>query len=404
MTSEQKFLLFLMEQAVCGKRLKTLPEGAAPDWTALIREACAQTVVLQFFDVISQLRGQIPEEAYQKCFKLARRFTASNMRTEFAQAELVGVLEQIGCPYVILKGETAAAYYPAPELRLLGDVDFLVPMEHTEAVKEKMVALGYQHSWEPGDYHQVLEKSGACLEMHMEVAGMPEGQTRAAVQEYLSSLYEKSTVLDRGFGPFRVPCQEHHGLVLILHMQHHIVSLGMGLRHIMDWACFVDQTAEAAFWQDSLLPLLRRVGLLRFTAVMTKMASLYLDSRCPGWAEDVEETLCRDLMEDILSGGNFGRKDSDRARSINMLPDWEKNEEKTGKLKLLYRTLHESVLHQHPELKDKPVPTFFHMVGKTGRYIVLYCQGKRPNLLKAASHADTRREIYQQLKMFETDQ
>ncbi len=403
MTSEQEFLLFLMKQAVCGKRLHTLPDGAAPDWAALIREANEQTVMLPLFDVISQLREQLPEDIYQKCFKLARQFTACNMRTEFAQAELVGELEKIGCPYVILKGETAATYYPAPELRQLGDVDFLVPVEYTETVKAHMVPLGYRHSWEPGDYHQVLEKPGACLEMHMEVAGMPEGKTRGTVQAYFSSLYENSRLLDRGFGPFRAPSQAHHGLVLILHMQHHIVSLGMGLRHIMDWACFVDRTGEEPFWQAELLPLLKQVGLLRFAAAMTKMAALYLGSRCPEWAETVEDGLCRDLMEDILSGGNFGRKDSDRARSIDMLPDYEKTEEKTGKLKLLYRTLRESVLHQHPELQTKPISVFAHMVGKTGRYIVLYCQGKRPNLLKAASHADRRRLLYEQLKMFETE-
>lgn len=403
LTSEQDFLLHLMRYAVCGDRLKTLPDGVEPDWPALIREANEQTVMLQFFDVISQLRDQIPEEIFQKCFKLARQFTACNMRTEFAQAELVGVLEQGEHPYVILKGESAATYYPVPELRQLGDVDFLVPMAHTEPITEQMKKLGYRHSWEPGDYHQVLEKPGACLEMHMEVAGMPEGKTRESVQEYLSSLYERSRVLDRGFGPFRAPCEEHHGLVLILHMQHHVVSMGMGLRHIMDWACFVNQTQHAVFWQEGLLPLLKRVGLLRFTAVMTKMASIYFGSCCPQWAEDVEESLCKALMEDILSGGNFGRKDLDRARSINMLPDYENDEKKAGKLKLLYRTLRGSVLHQHPELEGKPVSTFFHMAGKTGRYIVLYCQGKRPNLLKAASHADTRREIYEQLRMFETD-
>lgn len=403
MTSEQEFLLCLLKQAVCGKRLQNLPDSAVIDWKALVREANEQTVMLPLFDVISQLREQLPEEVYQKCFKLARQFTACNMRTEFAQAELVGELEKIGCPYVILKGETAATYYPVPELRQLGDVDFLVPLEYTETVKEHMVALGYRHSWEPGDYHQVLEKTGACLEMHMEVAGMPEGKTRGLVQAYLDSLYADSRLLDRGFGPFRAPGPAHHGLVLILHMQHHIVSLGMGLRHIMDWACFVDQTADEPFWQDSLLPLLKQVGLLRFTAVMTKMASVYLDSRCPQWAEAVEEKLCRDLMEDILSGGNFGRKDSDRARSIDMLPDYEKNEKKTGKLKLLYRTLYGSVVHQHPELKNKPVSAFFHMAGKTGRYLILYCQGKRPNLLKAASHADKRRELYEQLKMYETE-
>lgn len=391
-----------MKYAVSGKRLKTLPQGAAPNWADLLREFCSQAVCLQAFDVLSELKDQLPDEFYQKSDVYARRLTANNMRAEHAQSEVVRVLEQEKCPYVILKGETVAVTYPIPELRLLGDVDFLVPAEHVQTIVEKMKALGYTHTWEPGDHHHILDKKGACLELHVEVAGMPKGKTREDTQNFLSSIYEDSILLDRGMGPFRAPSGAHQAMVLILHMQHHVVELGMGLRHIMDWACFVNHTAKEDFWQSSLLPVLKKIGLLHFTAVVTKMASLYLGSYCPSWAAYAEESLCRDLMEDILAGGNFGRKDEERSRALNMLPDWEKTEAH-GKLKLLYRTLRTSVLREHPELEKKPLSVGVHMVGKAGRYVVLYCQGKRPNLVKAASHADTRRSVYERLRMFETE-
>ena len=388
-----------MKHAVTGKPFNDLPEKV--DWEALLQEACAQTVALLYFDGISVMKEQMPEDIYRQTFTIARRVTANNMRTEYAQRELVEILEQAQYPYVILKGEMAASCYPVPELRVLGDVDFMVPMEITEPLVEKMKALGYEHTWEPGDYHQVFEKNKACLEMHMEVAGMPEGAAQQPVREYLASILEKSVLMDRGMGAFRVPCPEHQAMVLILHMQHHVVGWGLGLRHIMDWACFMNQTVREPFWQESVLPLLKKIGLLRFVAVITKMASLYLGSVCPEWAENVEPDLCRDMMEDILAGGNFGRKDKDRARAINMLPDWEKGDKKTGKVSLLYQTLRGSVLKQHPNLENKPVRLFFCMVGKTLRYVALFCVGKRPNLLKAASHADTRRTVYERLKMFE---
>lgn len=400
MTFEQKTLLQLMKCAIRSQKLKRLPLEE-PDWMKLLEEARNQSVELLLFGVLSDLKGQLPEEFYSKAFEYARRCTASNMRTEFGQAQLVGVLEQGGYPYVILKGETAAVNYPEPELRLLGDVDFLVPEQHTQVIADQMKQLGYQHSWEPGDYHQVLEKKGACLEMHLEIAGVPDGKYREPVEKYLSDIYEKSIRMDRGFGPFRAPCPEHQGMILLLHMQHHVVSLGMGIRHIMDWACFVNQTAGEAFWEESLLPLLKEIGLLHFAAVITKMTAMYLGSVCPPWAAYGDEDLCCHLMEDILSGGNFGRKDADRARSINMLPDWEQSGKKPGKIRALYRTLKQSVLKERPELSKKPVALLVRMTGKAGRYTVLYCQGKRPNLWRAASHADTRRSVYEQLRMFE---
>lgn len=403
MTSAQTYLLHMMGCAVQGQPLKVLPQDTDFSWTALFREATVQTVFPIFFDVISEIQENLPEDFYQKCFDYTRRCIVGNMRTEHAQSQLVEVLEQGQHPYVILKGETAAAYYPKPELRQLGDVDFLIIPDQADAITAKMQALGYQHSWEPGDYHQVLAKPKVYLEMHMNVAGMPEGNARQAVSDYLATIFEESRPFEREFGAFAAPCEAHHGLILLLHMQHHVLARGMGLRHIMDWACFVNQTASKPFWDTRLLPLLRQIGLLHFAAVMTKMSSVYFHSFCPGWAEDVDSALCQALMEDILSGGNFGLKDQNRARSLNMLPNWETEERSAGKLKLLYRTLRYSASQKHPNLEGKPLRLSFAMCGRAIRYALLYCAGKRPNLLKAASHADTRRAIYEQLHLFETE-
>lgn len=392
-----------MKCAVQNQKLQSLPAEEI-DWEQMMEEAKAQSVELLLFQVISDIKDRLPEEIYNKMFTVARRRTASNMRVEFGQMELVGVLEQENYPYVILKGETAAANYPEPELRLLGDVDFLVPQEHTAAIAQKMQQLGYQHSWEPGDYHQVLEKPGACLEMHMEIAGIPTGKYREPVKSYMASIYEKSIRMDRGYGAFCAPAPEHQAMIFLLHMQHHVVEAGMGLRHIMDWACFVNRTASEDFWQARFLPLLKNIGLYHFAAIITKMASLYLGSLCPDWAFYADEHLCGQMMEDVLSGGNFGRKDQNRSRATNMMPDWEQTGEKPGKLRLLYRTLKQSVLKDHPELKEKPIGLFVRMTGKVGRYVVLYCRGKRQNLWKAASQADTRRSVYEQLRMFETEE
>lgn len=403
MTKEQKLLLLMMKYALQGKKMQALPRGETVDWESLVQESRDHAVPILFLDVISPMEQIIPAEIYKKCFMLARRVTACNLRVEHAQGELVQVLQEEEIPYVILKGETVSADYPVPELRALGDVDFLISQDDTERVAERMQALGYSYSRETGDHHQILKKPGAYLEMHIEVAGVPEGEHRAAVQDFFQNIYEKSRVLHGGCGPFQAPGKAHHGMILVLHMQHHVVDKGIGLRHVMDWGCFVDHTAAEPFWNQELLPMLKKIGLHRFAAVITKMASMYLGTACPAWAANVEEDLCHGLMEDVMTGGNFGRKDKDRARATNMMPNWEKKEKENGKLKLLFNTLRNSVHKQHPELEQKPVATFCHMVGKTGRYIVLYCQGKRPNLMKAAAHADARRSVYERLRMFESE-
>lgn len=400
LTAEQTYLLTLMGYALKGKQLDTAPPETEVDYMALVQEAKVQSVSMLLFHVISNLSGQIPEDAYQKCFKHARRGMAGNMRVEYAQMDLVSALEEKEVPYVILKGQSAAEYYPDPSLRQLGDVDFIVPEDLTETVAQQMQALGYDHSFEPGDYHQVLKKNGACLELHMQLAGMPKGQAKAPVEAFFADLFERSSYVGGQDARYRAPCGEHHGMILLLHMQHHVVARGMGLRHIMDWACFVEKTCDEAFWEERLLPLLKQIGLYRFAAVFTKMAAMYLGTRCPDWAEDADATVCSKLMQDIMIGGNFGRKDQERSRSVNMIPDWE-DERKQTKLSLLWKTLKESAQKRHPELCRNPVGLLLAMAGRTVRYLALFFVGKRPNLLKAASHAEQRRSVYEQLHMYE---
>lgn len=399
LTAEQKLLLELVGCAVQDRQLPSLPETV--NWQLLQQEAASQGVFLPVFHVLSQNPEKMPEEIYQEYFRQARRATARNMQVEFAQMELVELLEKGDCPYVILKGEASANYYRRPELRQLGDVDFLVPPHCTDRVIRALEAMGYSCQWH--DHHWLLQKGKYRLEMHLEVSGVPENKGRREITEFLQSIYSQSRIAAGSSGNFRTAGDAHHGLILILHTQHHAVSEGIGLRHIMDWGCFVTATAEKPFWQEKLLPLLRQVGLFRFAGVITKMASLYFGSACPDWAADAEDDLCRELMEDILSGGNFGRKNQERSRAGNMLPDWHSGVQEKRKLPLLYRTLQKAVLRKHPGWEKRPVRLFFAMAVKAVRYVFLFILGKRPNLLKAATYADSRRSVYEKLHLFEAE-
>lgn len=400
MTLEQTVLLSLMGAAIRGENAPAVSEET--DWTALFREACAQAVPLLFFDMISGL-PQVPESVSSRSFEIARRCTAHNLAAEHTQNQLTKLLRAGNHPYVILKGEASAAYYPKPELRALGDVDFLLREGHAEAVIEQMKQRGFSHSCEQEAYHQTLTRGSEHLELHFEVAGIPQGDAGKTVRDYLSSVFSESQSREREGGSYRVPCDAHHGMILLLHMQHHMQSHGMGLRQLMDWACFVQRTAGEPFWQERLLPALARIGLRRYCAVMTRLCSLFLGTVCPAWADNVQESLCRELMEDLMAGGNFGRKDKDRTRSTNMLPDWTEENVPKSKLVLLWQTLRRSVLKAHPKLEKRPVMRTLCMLGKAVRYCVLFCAGKRPNLLKAAACADTRRSVYDRLNMFEPE-
>lgn len=61
-----------------------------------------------------------------------------------AQSRFCSVLEDAGIPVCIWKGIAAAAAYPEPELRTMGDVDALVPAEDMQTARSALLRAGYE--------------------------------------------------------------------------------------------------------------------------------------------------------------------------------------------------------------------------------------------------------------------
>ena len=172
MTVEQQLILRVLGGSLCQQPPAEPPKTREFHWDRAVEESHAQAVAAIFLNGIAGFSEQLPEQEYQKLFKFARRYTAHNMRTEYLQQTLVKLLEQEQCPYVIIKGEAAAAYYPVPEHRLLGDVDFMVPEDRAEQIIERLKQQGYEHSCKEDEYHQILKKGTERMELHFEVAGI----------------------------------------------------------------------------------------------------------------------------------------------------------------------------------------------------------------------------------------
>ena len=83
----------------------------------------------------------------------------------YAQDELVNLMEQHQIPIVILKGIAAAMYYPMPEYRSMGDVDFLVWEKDYRKAFDLMKKNGYvlAEPEDSEDYHYALEKKRRCF-------------------------------------------------------------------------------------------------------------------------------------------------------------------------------------------------------------------------------------------------
>ena len=129
----QTALLELIKSALFGAE-PHFPEDT--DWNAVLQEATAQTVV-------ALVSKAVPEPAAEEWKEPAAQSTAHYMRALFEQTNLIKLFTDHGISLVILKGAAAAMYYPKPQQRTMGDIDFLVPEKNFETAKTLLSENGY---------------------------------------------------------------------------------------------------------------------------------------------------------------------------------------------------------------------------------------------------------------------
>lgn len=398
MTNEQKILLKLVGATLNGGTV-CVESPEAVDWLSVARESDEQAVLPMAFDAAASLKQNIPEEVYKQWSDRTLTYLVNNAKVEAAQNELVGILTNAGYPYTVIKGEASGIYYNRPELRTLGDVDFLIDPAQNDEISKLLQSCGYTSEMEDHECHTVFKKPDAHLEMHREIPGIPYGEKGERVREYVKDLLVSCEKESR----FNVPQKHHHGLILLLHTQHHLVGEGIGLRHLCDWAAFVNATHTEVFWEEKLLPLLKELGLMTFASVLTKICSVAFATVCPAWAE-TDEKLCNEMLEDVFSGGNFGKKSKQRMLSGALISNRGKDGLTQGKWSRLYVVFKENIQKKHPVTVKYPFLYPFYAVYKAVRFLILRIMGKRPSLQTVSKDIDKRKSIYKQLKIFEVEE
>lgn len=399
----KRILLNLLARSFGSEAVISREELARADFAEVMKESRDQAVSAVAFDCAHVYREVIPSHVYAAWRRQAAMIMTQNERVISAQNELTGLLAENGVPYTVIKGNCASAYYPKSELRMLGDVDFLIKEEIKDSTHELLMRSGYTEPDMGSDYHIAYAKDTVHIELHWEVAGLPHGEVGARLREYFADATERAVPSEAGGRPFMAPAPAMHGVIILLHMVHHMVGVGLGLRHLYDWAAFVDKTAGQAFWGEELLPLLSETGLTDYACIMTRVAGKYLGTVCPEWCRKVPDELCEAMIEDLFAGGNFGRKDKKRASAAGIFVDKRTTGRERSRVGYLFHTLHTSTLRLYPITKKIPITYPFVTVARIVRFLWLRLCGKRVAIGTMFDVAQTRQKLYDRLKIYEVD-
>lgn len=282
---------------------------ADTDWAEVVKEAKAQTV-LGIISPVIPVKDVSVEMGKAKYMKLL-----------FEQDKLIKLLDANDIPCVILKGSAAAQYYPKPHLRAMGDVDFLVPQNKFETAINVLESIGYE-------YHHGKTKDGKIPEEVRHIGYMKNGIEYEIHHHFSSKGFDIDNYLDRAFDKreyreidgYRIPILPdiENGLVLLGHLNQHLVAENLGLRQVIDWLMYVNKVMDKEIWNNQFAPIAEKVGLKKLAVNVTMMCVKYLGLLdCDYMKKESYEDISDLLLNMLFESGNFGSKISSNQKKTD---------------------------------------------------------------------------------------
>lgn len=409
MNDIQSLLLQVISAAMFERKA---PDIAADQLIPLVDESKEQTVYPLAFSVLdSQLQEKLSPEQYADCSEEFFRYAIAGTQNFSEHGELHELMTSNDMPYVAMKGLASAMYYPEPNLRSMGDVDFLVAKENVSQAGKLLEDIGFaiDHGEEDDSKHIAYTRPPMSIwELHRTINGIPNNDIGKMISEEMDKAISTAEAVEVDGSTCRLPDKLHHGLIMLLHTASHLTSEGVGLRHLCDWVVFTSALSDAEF-REIFEKKLKSFGLWQFAQVLTLLGINYLGAPKRVWAleavesDKMDDATIEGLMNDILSGGNFGFKDMNRYREIKYISDRsEGTVGKSGILRQGFKTMNDKVRRDYKALGKHKALLPVGYLAEGGKYIALLFTGKRKSsgtkqMLKEAAE---RKRIYSALNLF----
>lgn len=286
------------------------------DWHRITSIAKSQTVLGIILDGLTSQNIVKPDRfTLMEWVGLQRAIEVENDRQNIAVADIVSKYKAAGLDPILLKGQSVAIYYDNPSHRQPGDIDLYFPdgYERANALAESWTsALKHEETI----YHKSYTVKGIELENHKEYVlfyskrneerwGYVRNELLKVCTEclLLRSIKGEESLI-KTFNP------QMNAIYLYLHLQHHLLQTGIGLRQICDWACLWKKR-EKDIDKDLFLQIVDILPVKRCMTALTWIVVNYLGLDEGIIPLNIKTDIARKdgelLLRDILDSGNFGR-------------------------------------------------------------------------------------------------
>lgn len=330
MTREQQQFLELLRAGLWGRKADAALFEGGCNWKSVLRTAVEQTVQIVVADGLETLPEQLwpPKEAMLKLTMTRVRTGQMHQLLNTTLAQATNLLHAEGIPSVLLKGQGVAQNYIRPESRMCGDIDLYVGKDNFlksyDILKELEGAECSKdaHLLPEEDLHATIKIGQAYIELHKRadnLTGRKDKSLQQWTKEKLDGHMTDSTLpnWNNNGTAVQTPDPTFDAFFILHHAIRHMISEGIGFRHICDWAMFLHKhhnEVDVAELAAKLSEYSMKTPWKEFSIIAHKHLGLPKEF-IPLYPQDDRSGKTDKILSLIFSSGNFGKYDKDRRRA-----------------------------------------------------------------------------------------
>lgn len=301
MTEESLYLLTILKSFI----QKESPGAFQGDWKSLIHLAHIHSVT----GILGYMVMKYPDETNAQAAGIMRQQCLQTIAVQANRTErmrqLIRRMEERQIDHLMFKGYILKDYYPVPELRTYGDIDFLIRTADRKKSDALMMELGFERKtdWEPVySYYKGME----YYEIHTDVMEV-DASDRADYRGYFGHVWEHAHATDGHTWELE---PEYHFLYLLTHIAKHISGSGAGIRMYLDIAVFIKHFEDRLDW-EYVRKELKTLRLEKFSNAVLTVVQRYLGMSSPIPLKKIDDQIMEEFMEFTFDGGVFGHAGRD---------------------------------------------------------------------------------------------
>lgn len=235
------------------------PLQGTVNWDVVETMALKHGLLAVVYDAVLQLpEGQRPPQVtwLRWIGQVLQGYEGHYVAYRKAVMELAAFYNAHGYKMMVLKGYACSIDWPKPEHRPCGDIDIWLFGRQKDADRILASNLGINVD-NTHHHHTVFNWMGFTVENHYDFVNVHAHKSSRELEKVFKELGQDDSHSVEVMGDASIcsatkvylPSPNLHALFLIKHMMSHFAAAEISMRHVLDWAFFVEKHGKEVDWE-----------------------------------------------------------------------------------------------------------------------------------------------------------